>query len=290
MKRAYIDTPNGQVYTEIEGKGEALICLHEFSSGSWEFQALMPLLSPKYQVIVPDLLGHGISDPAPAKWKRVEDWAGSIVQLMDALKITKASLFGNRLGSKIALEVAAANPSRVNKIILAGCGIFTENSGRKFDPASFWSRQVQTTTLKERITAFDKQYGSKLDIPVSGSHLFEMWEFLARNNRDAKPENIQANFVANFRAYEKRSSFNCGVPNDYAYDVEVRAKKVRAPALLITGENDGIQAPVCKEAGTVGKLIAGCKVVNIKGAGMMGPSVHAPEFAAAITKFMAGGK
>jgi pimeloyl-ACP methyl ester carboxylesterase len=290
MKRAYTDTPNGQIYFESDGKGEALICLHDANSSSWEFQALMPLLAKNFRVIAPDLLGNGISDPAPAAWNSVEDWAGSVIKLMDILKINKASLFGHRLGSKIAIEVAAAYPARINRLVIAGCGIWAANTGREFDTKSFWPRQVQTTSLPERVALFKKEHKTRPDIPVSGSHLFEMWEFLVRNNKDARPENIQAAFLANFRAYEKRCSFDCGAPNDYAYAVETRARKVKAPTLLITGANDGIQAPVCKDSGAVGKLIPGCKVTAIKGAGMMGPSVHAPEFAAAITKFLAGSK
>jgi pimeloyl-ACP methyl ester carboxylesterase len=286
MNRDYCDTRSGQVYYESEGKGEALICLHDFDSSSWEFQNVMPLLARKFRVIAIDCLGFGISDPAPEKWHRIEDWAKSTLEFMDALKIRKAHLFGHHTGSKIALETAAAHPERVNRLILSGCGAFDANTRRAYDPKAPWPERVQATTLKERTADFDKTHASPPEIPVSGLHIREMWFFLKDHNLDATPENIQAAFLANIRAFEKRCTFNSGNPNEYAYSVEARAAAVKCPSLLITGKNDNIRPPIYKAPGTVAKSLKGCQTVEIKGSGIMGPSVHAPEYAKAILQFL----
>jgi pimeloyl-ACP methyl ester carboxylesterase len=286
MNREYCDTKSGQIYYEIEGKGDPIVCLHDMDSSSWEFQALMPLLSKKFKVIALDSLGFGISDPAPSAWDGIEDWAKSTVEFLDALKIKKATLLGHHTGAKIALEVAAAYPERVNKLILSGCGAFAPNLKRAFDPKAPWSKLVQTTTLKERAAEFKKTHSKPPEIPVSGLHIREMWFFLKDHNPDAPKESIQANFLGNIRAFEKRCTYISGNPNEYAYPVEARAAKVSSPTLFITGKNDNIRPPIYKNPDAVAKIIKGCRTVEIKGSGIMGPSVHAADYARAVLAFL----
>ena len=118
MKRGYADTPEGQIYYMTEGEGEPLLLLHQAGS-SRQFLKLMPLLAKDYHVIAPDILGLGNSDPLPPK-HQMEDLARSFVHFMDALGIDKSHIFGYHTGNKIATEIAAQWPSRVDGLILGG--------------------------------------------------------------------------------------------------------------------------------------------------------------------------
>ncbi len=286
MLRAYCETSAGQIYYESVGEGESIICLHGVDSSSWIFRNLGQALAEHYTVLTPDCLGFGISDPAPSDWNRIEDWAGSILDFMDSLKIARASILGHHMGARIALELAAAHPGRVKKLMLSGCGIFAPNTKKEFDPHSAWPREVQSTTLKERIAQFKPAHASPPEVPVSGLHIYEMWDSLVRSSPGVPPESIQAAFMARIRAFDKRCTFNSGVPNEYVFPVESRAAMVKTQAMLLVASKGCVCPPVCKPADAIAAKMKGCTVINIQEAGEMGLSVQAREYASAIRGFL----
>lgn len=118
MKRGYADTPQGQIHYTTAGEGEPLLLLHQTGS-SRQFWKLMPLLAGSYKTIAPDNLGSGNSDPLPPN-VQVPDLARSMIDFMDFLGIEKAHIFGFHTGNKIATEMAAVWPSRIDRLILCG--------------------------------------------------------------------------------------------------------------------------------------------------------------------------
>jgi pimeloyl-ACP methyl ester carboxylesterase len=71
-----------------------------------------------YNVLAPDLPGHGRSSGAPlATIADMADWTAA---LLDAAGAAKARLVGHSMGSLIALETAARHPARVSALSLIG--------------------------------------------------------------------------------------------------------------------------------------------------------------------------
>jgi pimeloyl-ACP methyl ester carboxylesterase len=118
MKRGYADTPQGQIHYTTAGEGESLLLLHQTGS-SRQYWKLMPLVAERYRIFAPDNLGSGNSDPLPPN-VQIADLAHSMVDFMDFLGIERAHIFGFHTGNKIATEMAAAWPSRVDRLILCG--------------------------------------------------------------------------------------------------------------------------------------------------------------------------
>jgi pimeloyl-ACP methyl ester carboxylesterase len=118
LKRGYADTPLGQIHFMTAGEGTPLLLLHQTGSCR-QYWKLMPLLADKYRAFAPDNLGSGNSDPLPPN-VQIVDLARSMVHFMDFLGIEKAHVFGFHTGNKIATELAAAWPSRVDRLILCG--------------------------------------------------------------------------------------------------------------------------------------------------------------------------
>ncbi|TWI52363.1 pimeloyl-ACP methyl ester carboxylesterase [Pseudomonas duriflava] len=77
-----------------------------------------------YDVIAPDLPGFGRSPrPVGMKWPAgpsVSEQADHVLAWMDACAIQRAVLFGNSLGTQVAVEVATRAPERVERLILSG--------------------------------------------------------------------------------------------------------------------------------------------------------------------------
>ena len=131
MKRGYLDFPDGQIHYRTEGHGEPLLLLHQAPLSSAEYLDIIPLLSPHYHVVAPDLPGHGMSDDLPREYE-VEDYAQVMLQVMDALDIRQSYVVGHHSGAVIAKSLAMQYSSRVKKLVMSGAGIEKAEDIRQF--------------------------------------------------------------------------------------------------------------------------------------------------------------
>lgn len=77
------------------------------------------LLSVDYEILIPDLVGHGESSK-PAHTLLVEEQALTLHAFLEKLSIDKVHLMANSYGCEIACEFAVRYPERVDKLILIG--------------------------------------------------------------------------------------------------------------------------------------------------------------------------
>jgi len=96
----------------------AIILLHGFGASldTWEPWALR--LSANHRVVRYDLPGFGLTGPDPEQNYSDQRSIVILAALMDRLGIRRASLIGNSLGGRIAWNFAAADPDRVDKLVL----------------------------------------------------------------------------------------------------------------------------------------------------------------------------
>jgi len=84
-----VETLNGvDIYYETHGSGEPLILLHGFSGSSqdWSQVGLVADWSAHFQLIVPDLRGHGRSSILSQPFRH-RDAADDMLALLDRLEI-----------------------------------------------------------------------------------------------------------------------------------------------------------------------------------------------------------
>jgi pimeloyl-ACP methyl ester carboxylesterase len=129
---------------------DPVILLHGgmISSDYWGFE--VPLLSKTHKVIIVDSRGHGRSTMSnlPLSFSLM---ASDILQLMDYLKIKKASIVGWSDGGIIGLVLAIQNPERINKLFTFGANY--NLSGYKSEPpdtamAALFMARVQANYRK----------------------------------------------------------------------------------------------------------------------------------------------
>jgi pimeloyl-ACP methyl ester carboxylesterase len=116
----------------------------------------MSIFAQKYRVIAMDLMGFGDSDK-PSRMYSIEDYAKTVILLLDKLDIKKTTIFGNHTGAYVSGEVAAAYPELVNQLILANIDYFDEQN--RIELANTW---YEAFKIKE-----------------DGSHLLERWKFFS---------------------------------------------------------------------------------------------------------------
>ena len=95
-----------------EPSAPRVVCLHGVRNHGGHFGPLAARL-PGYQVVAPDLLGHGHS-PWDPPW-RIEDHLEAIV---DSVGVRESILIGHSFGGRLAFELGARAPKLVPKLVL----------------------------------------------------------------------------------------------------------------------------------------------------------------------------
>ena len=98
-----------------EGKGIPLVCIHGFPTSSWDFAPILPELSPRFDCIVPDLVGLGVSK-SPLKKDIIMSQADAIEVLVEALGISEAHIFAHDVGDTVVQELLARKLENKSKI------------------------------------------------------------------------------------------------------------------------------------------------------------------------------
>lgn len=101
----------------VLGKGEPLVLLHGLGASKITWLPLLAALADGHRVIVPDLPGHGES-AKPRRDYTPRFYAGVLRHLLDAVGVARATVVGNSLGGRIALELALRSPGRVAALAL----------------------------------------------------------------------------------------------------------------------------------------------------------------------------
>jgi pimeloyl-ACP methyl ester carboxylesterase len=216
-RRFFCSTAMGQVHGVESGSGGGtpLILLHQTPRSVDEFAEVLPLLAKHRRTIAIDNPGYGCSDPVQGQ-PTVAEYARAVVDVFDALRIDKAVLVGHHTGAVISVELAAAFPERVDRVVLSG-PVFTDTEGRA--ELSKWFKQWH--------------------VQKDGSHLKEKWDRFFEWFPD--PALVQRFLVDLWRAGETSEQGHFAVA---LYRMEDRIGMVKCPALLIYNKRDPFADPV----------------------------------------------
>lgn len=112
---------DGSVYWVGGSGGETLVLLHGTNDQAGTWTRVVPLLADRYRLILPDLAGHGESEPrsGPIAFQVIVDRLHGILEHEDSRDIV---LGGNSLGGWIAILYALAHPDRVKRLVLESGG------------------------------------------------------------------------------------------------------------------------------------------------------------------------
>lgn len=102
--------------TEL-GSGPPLIALHGTGSRAASWLPISAELAAGYRLLLPDLRGHGASEKPDAGYG-IEDYAGDLEGLIDALQLDEVRLLGHSLGGLAVLTWATRHPYRAARIAL----------------------------------------------------------------------------------------------------------------------------------------------------------------------------
>ena len=121
MRGEFLDLEGARLYyyaAGSRGEGEPILFLHGFPTSSHLWRDVVPLVRPGHRVVVLDLLGFGRSDLPNGRDVSLTGHAQRVLQVMDQLRISRATLVGHDIGGGIAQLLAVKHPTRVARLCL----------------------------------------------------------------------------------------------------------------------------------------------------------------------------
>ncbi|MDG6904711.1 MAG: alpha/beta hydrolase [Nitrososphaerota archaeon] len=245
MKKGYLDTPGGQIHYCEEGSGDALILLHQSGRSIDDFVELIPTLAQEHRVVAMDSINFGESYKTKEP-PSIEDCAQSVKLLLQGLNLGKASILGHHTGALIAIEVAAADPSLVDKLILCGPPYVNQE-------------------VSQYLRGFEKESRERARIKSDGSHYLDLWKHFTKNGMGlewASPAIISRWVLDILRAGDTGTYGQIMVSN--YLKMENRLSLVKSPTLIIWGSRDFATFPsIAKHL--ISEGIKRSKVVELEG-------------------------
>lgn len=109
-----------------------ILLLHGAGGSGHSFRNLIPLLTPEYRVLVPDLPGQGCTSAGGMRRLGLDAMAEDLARLCQALGAVPEIILGHSAGAAIALRMADVMPLRGVVGINAALGTFDGAAGVMF--------------------------------------------------------------------------------------------------------------------------------------------------------------
>lgn len=245
------------------GTGPAVILLHGLGGDSSNWASTIGPLSQKYRVVVPDQIGFGKSDKLLINY-RVGTYVDFLKGFMKELKIERASLVGNSLGGWIAAAFTLANPQMVDHLVLVDSAGFS--LPKDSDPAVLGALNPST---RDQV---------KLLLPL----VFYNTAMFASDSA------VDAFFARKINAgdsYTTQRIIDSIVRREDVLDAKLSALK--KPTLIIWGREDKLTPLALGER--FKQEIGGSELLVLEKCGHVPQLEKAPEFNAALMKFLGAG-
>lgn len=262
--------PNGlelAYYDSCEGAGKTnadqatIVLLHGFCGSSAYWEQIVPKLSERYRVIVPDGRGHGRSAAPSDAVYTMELYADDMAEMLRALKINKAIILGHSLGGYITLAFAERFPE-----MLAAFGLIHSMALEDSETAKLGRDKAVMSLQQDGVASF---------VDVLVPKLFAAGAAAEAGIRRAK----EIGYGTSLHGAQATARGMKARPDRVSV-----VKQSELPVLLVAGTNDAIVAP----AQTFTAAGQTSVTIELSGAGHMSMLEQPEELAVVIDRFAAG--
>jgi 3-oxoadipate enol-lactonase len=208
------------LYWEEAGAGSPVVLVHEAVGDSRMWDPQWESFPRSHRTVRFDQRGYGRSPLEPGTISHARD----LIDLLDEIGLARASLVGGSLGGRVALEVAVAQPDRVEKLVLLNPGL----------PGHDWSEEVRAGWEEEE-AALDR---GDLDEAVEVN--LRMWFDGPRRSADEVDPGLRARVgELQRRAFDVQLPIGDDVSEELLVpDLANRLGEVQAPTLVAIGDDD----------------------------------------------------
>jgi pimeloyl-ACP methyl ester carboxylesterase len=266
FERHELELHGQRVSYRVAGSGPALLLLHGIANSSDTWARVAPLLSDRFTVIAPDLLGHGES-AAPRGDYSLGAHASGARDVATAL--------GHSLGGGIAMQFAYQFPERTERLVLVSSGGLGRDVHLLLRAASLpGSDLVLPALTSQRLVELGRGLGGLLG--KVGLHPSADIAVLARGFAELDNAGSRQAFLATLRAVVEPGGQKVSANSRLALAAEL-------PSLIVWGEDDSI---IPMEHGAAAHAaMPGSRFVVFEGAGHMPQENQPHHFAAVVGEF-----
>ena len=222
-------------YREAGNKNApTVVLLHGFPTSSHMYRNLMAELSDSYHLLAPDFPGFGNSDqPSMEDYDYTFDnLAATVEGFLDALGVTKYSIYLMDYGAPVGFRIAAKHPERVETFIIQNGNAYDEGLREFWDPIKVYWKD-KTPENAEPLTGFITPKGVK-------------WQYThgVRNAQAISPDNWNIDYRHLSR--EGNPAIQLALFYDYQSNVplypswQAYFREHQPPTLIVWGKNDYI--------------------------------------------------
>jgi len=162
----FLEKDEVSIYYEVRGEGTPLLLIHGVVVDAGLYEKAAELLSRYYKVITFDRRGNSRSQYHEKKERvfSMDEQAEDVKDLLDALSIDEALIFGASAGAAVAQYFLVKYPQRVRHLILyepAFVTLLMDN-----DPElSGWITELETVVEKKRFSRALLMFSSSIGAP-----------------------------------------------------------------------------------------------------------------------------
>jgi magnesium chelatase accessory protein len=233
------------------GSGPVLLLLHGTGAATHSWAGLMPLLAQDYDVIAPDLPGHGFTETPNGNGLSLPGMAALVGALVKALDVTPMAIIGHSAGAAIGAELTLSGAVNARHLIALN-GAFKPFDG----PAAHIFPTVAKLIALNPVTIFALASG--------GGNLERVKKLLDGTGSKLSDREIEyyarlfgtAGHVAGVMGMMARWELGKLVP---------RLPKLSVPLTLIAASGDLTIAP--EISAHVSEMVHGSKLVTMPGLG-----------------------
>jgi pimeloyl-ACP methyl ester carboxylesterase len=149
----------------VGGVGPPLVLVHGLGGAAWNFTDVAPLLALHHRVLVPDLPGHGGTEPLP-QLESLSDLALHVGAVADHENMAPAAVLGYSMGGPVSLRLAVERPEAVSSLVLVAPAGIVSTTRR----AEIWLVSVSSLRPARKIARFSRLLARRpnLRLPVFG--------------------------------------------------------------------------------------------------------------------------
>lgn len=257
-----------KMYCEVRGQGEPLLLIMGIGGCVLDWGWILPHeLAKRYRIIMFDNRGTGRSDQPSGPYS-IRQMADDAANLMDAIGLESAHVFGASMGGMIAQELALNHPRRVERLIL-GCTT-AGGKGRFMDPkAEAYMGPRTDMTLYQMLW-----WSAPAGFPP---------EFI-----DAHREIVERKIQSDLIYPSQLGAYRAQLAAFRAHDACSRLPYLRMPSLILAGDRDILIPP--ENSRMLERMIPGSRLEMIAGAGHIFWISHPDETLLKMTDFLDKGR
>jgi pimeloyl-ACP methyl ester carboxylesterase len=198
----YVEARGVRFHVAEAGAGDdVVVLLHGWPQHWWSWRKVLPALTVRHRVLMPDLRGFGWSE-APGHGYDPRTFAADTLALMDGLGVERFKLGGHDWGGSTAFAIALEHPERVERLVAMDTVAPWLRINRR-TIASSWRSGYSALLAMPGIGPHVAKRGAGLLMRFGGGrHVFPAAEVEVYAERLREPERIRATVLL-YRGYQR---------------------------------------------------------------------------------------